>query len=323
MPRLLATSSFSQWVQAVEIVNPGFLNVRLKTVAKAAGCTRSARCRWGIRSAAIHRRKGAGRVRLSQPDGPLHVGHGRQAALGDAICNLRASQGDAVYREFYYNDAGVQIQTLATSVQMRAKGLKPGDADWPSGERLRLTTVTTSPTSPRTSRRRRLLSRTTARSPRAAMSTTLTRSVNSLWPTCGGSKTSICGRSVCASTTTTLRSSLYSKRTRRIDSGQAGGPCGMTYEQDGALWLRSSDYGDDKDRVMKKGDGTYTYFVPDVAYHIAKWGRAFTRSSTSRVPTTTAPSHECALSQPAGRGREYSRNFPDYVLHDGARHEEW
>jgi arginyl-tRNA synthetase len=88
----------------------------------------------------------------ANPTGPLHVGHGRQAALGDAICNLRATQGESVWREFYYNDAGVQIQTLATSTQLRARGFKPGDAEWPPARKVRPTTATTSPTSPPTSR---------------------------------------------------------------------------------------------------------------------------------------------------------------------------
>ena len=71
-----------------------------------------------------------------------------------------------------------------------------------------------------------------------------------------------------------LESSLYSSG--RVESTVVKlVAAGKTYEQDGALWLKSTDYGDDKDRVMKKGDGTYTYFVPDVAYHIAKWERGF------------------------------------------------
>jgi arginyl-tRNA synthetase len=78
-----------------------------------------------------NRSKVLGEFVSANPTGPLHVGHGRQGALGDAICALLEAQGYAVLREFYYNDAGVQIATLATSVQSRAKGFKPGDADWP------------------------------------------------------------------------------------------------------------------------------------------------------------------------------------------------
>ena len=111
---LLETEAFRRWVDAIEIAGPGFLNLRLKPVA----------------------RQQVVRQVLAQGDGygqqpRRDVGHGRQAALGDAICNLLASQGWRVHREFYYNDAGVQIDTLATSVQCRARGLKPGDAGWP------------------------------------------------------------------------------------------------------------------------------------------------------------------------------------------------
>src|SRR6187551_451489 len=115
---LLATPVYQRWVDAIEIAGPGFINFRLKPEAKqqtvrevlqAAGL-------YGTRPL-----KAGQRVLVefvsANPTGPLHVGHGRQAALGDAICNLFASQGQDVYREFYYNDAGVQIHTLATSTQ--------------------------------------------------------------------------------------------------------------------------------------------------------------------------------------------------------------
>src|SRR4051812_43461930 len=128
---LLASAPFQQWVEAIEIAGPGFLNIRLKSTAKqqvvrevhAAG------------DAFGRQKPHGGHIMVefvsANPTGPLHVGHGRQAALGDAICNLYETQGWDVYREFYYNDAGVQIATLATSTQLRAKGLKPGDAGWP------------------------------------------------------------------------------------------------------------------------------------------------------------------------------------------------
>ncbi|MDQ8027279.1 MAG: arginine--tRNA ligase, partial [Brevundimonas sp.] len=129
---LQATPAFARWVEAVEIAGPGFLNIRLKTEARQQAA------REVLAAGAAYGRQPAGGERVlvefvsANPTGPLHVGHGRQAALGDAICNLRASQGNDVYREFYYNDAGVQIQTLANSTQLRAKGFKPGDDCWPT-----------------------------------------------------------------------------------------------------------------------------------------------------------------------------------------------
>ena len=131
---LLAHASYQTWVDAIEIAGPGFINIRLKAAAKQQIVHEV--LREGMHFGAQPRRGKRMMVEFvsANPTGPLHVGHGRQAALGDAICNLYQTQGWDVYREFYYNDAGVQINTLATSVQLRAKGFKPGDAQWPSGE---------------------------------------------------------------------------------------------------------------------------------------------------------------------------------------------
>src|SRR5690349_8150240 len=128
---LLAMPAYQRWVEAIDIAGPGFLNIRLKPQAKQQVVREVLTA-----GDAFGRQPANGRRMMvefvsANPTGPLHVGHGRQAALGDAICNLYDTQGWNVYREFYYNDAGVQIQTLATSVQLRARGLKPGDAEWP------------------------------------------------------------------------------------------------------------------------------------------------------------------------------------------------
>jgi len=122
----------SDLIQKAEIAGAGFINFYLQPAAWTGivAQIREAGAAFGCNTT------GTGNKVLvefvsANPTGPLHVGHGRQAALGDAICNLYATQGWTVYREFYYNDAGVQIQTLATSTQCRARGLQPGDADWP------------------------------------------------------------------------------------------------------------------------------------------------------------------------------------------------
>src|SRR3954470_3946487 len=128
---LMQSPAFQRWVEAIEIAGPGFINIRLKPAAKQQVV------REVLAAGEAYGRKPANGQQVmvefvsANPTGPLHVGHGRQAALGDAICNLYATQGWRVYREFYYNDAGVQINTLATSVQLRARGLKPGDPEWP------------------------------------------------------------------------------------------------------------------------------------------------------------------------------------------------
>ena len=128
---LLAQPAVAQWVAAIDIAGPGFLNLKLKPQAKQQ-VVREVLAqgeRFGTQPA--NGRKVLVEFVSANPTGPLHVGHGRQAALGDAICNLYQSQGWDVWREFYYNDAGVQIATLTNSTQLRAKGVKPGDAGWP------------------------------------------------------------------------------------------------------------------------------------------------------------------------------------------------
>ena len=238
----------------------------------------------------------------ANPTGPLHVGHGRQAALGDAICNLYATQGWDVYREFYYNDAGVQIATLATSTQLRAKGFKPGDPEWPeaayNGDYIQDIADD-------------FLARKTVKSDDREF--TASGDVDDL-------------DAIRQFAVAYLRheqdldlkafdvhfdhyyleSSLYTSG--KVDAGGASGcsGAGKTYEQDGALWLKSTDYGDDKDRVMRKSDGSYTYFVPDVAYHISKWERGFAK--VRQHPGHRPPRHHRAgAGRPAGRRRRAFR----------------
>ena len=115
---LLQSAAYERWVDAIEIAGPGFINIRLKPEAKQETVREvlQGAARYGMRPVDGQRRMIVEFV-SANPTGPLHVGHGRQAALGDAICNLFVTQGAQVWREFYYNDAGVQIQTLATSTQ--------------------------------------------------------------------------------------------------------------------------------------------------------------------------------------------------------------
>ena len=314
---LLATSSFSQWVQAVEIAGPGFLNVRLKTVAKQQVVREVLDA-----GEAYGRQPSTGEKVLvefvsANPTGPLHVGHGRQAALGDAICNLRASQGDAVYREFYYNDAGVQIQTLATSVQMRAKGLKPGDADWPSGEKAAAYNGDYIADIAEDFKAKKTV-KSDDRAFTASGDVDDVDSIREFAVAYLRREQDLDLRAFGVRFDNYyLESSLYSSG--RVESTVVKlVAAGMTYEQDGALWLRSSDYGDDKDRVMKKGDGTYTYFVPDVAYHIAKWERGF-----HTVVNIQGTDHHGTIARVRaglqGVDESIPADYPDYVLHTMVR----
>jgi arginyl-tRNA synthetase len=253
----------------------------------------------------------------ANPTGPLHVGHGRQAALGDAICNLFETQGWNVYREFYYNDAGVQIGTLASSTHLRAQGFKPGDDQWPSGEKAAayngdyIADIAAD-----------FLAGKTVKSDDREF--TASGDINDL----DGMRQFAVAylrheqdldlqAFAVKFDNYYLESSLYTSG-KVDDAVKRLQAAGKTYEQDGALWLKSTDYGDDKDRVMRKQDGTFTYFVPDVAYHIAKWERGFTK-----VVNIQGTDHHGTIArvraglQAANVG--IPQGYPDYVLHTMVR----
>ena len=269
---LQAQSAFSTWVEALEIAGPGFINIRLKAAAKQAVV------REVLTGGICFGQQPANGQQLlvefvsANPTGPLHVGHARQAALGDAICNLYATQGWKVYREFYYNDAGVQINTLATSTQLRAQGIQPGDAQWPeasyAGDYIADIAADF------------LAGKTVSADDR---SFTASGDVNDLDGMREFAVAYLRREQDLDLQAFALKFDNYYLESSLYSSGRVEAAvntlisAGKTFEKDGALWLRSTDYGDDKDRVMKKGDGSYTYFVPDVAYHLAKWERGFTK----------------------------------------------
>ena len=310
---LLELPAFQRWVEAIDIAGPGFINIRLKAEAKqqivrevlAAGAAFGAQPANGKRLLV--------EFVSANPTGPLHVGHGRQAALGDAICNLYSSQGWAVWREFYYNDAGVQIATLATSTQLRARGRKPGDAGWPeaayNGEYIADIAADF------------LAGKTVTADDRAFTASGDVEDLDAIRQFAVAylrreQDLDLKAFSV-AFDHYYLESSLYTSgkvEAAVLKLQQAG----KTYEKDGALWLKSTDYGDDKDRVMRKSDGSYTYFVPDVAYHIAKWERGFGKvvniqgtDHHGTIARVRAGLQAAAVGIPPG--------YPDYVLHTMVR----
>ena len=311
---LLTQPAFVRWVQDIEIAGPGFINIRLKPEAKQETVrdVLLAGTQYGVQSLV------AGQATVvefvsANPTGPLHVGHGRQAALGDAICNLFVTQGVRVHREFYYNDAGVQIHTLATSTQARAKGIKPGDAAWPelayNGDYIADIAAD-------------FLARKTVKSDDREF--TASGNIEDLDAIRQFAVAYLRREQDLDLQAFSVRfdnyyleSSLYSSG--RVDAAVAKlTNAGKTFEADGALWLKSTDYGDDKDRVMKKSDGTYTYFVPDVAYHLAKWERGF-----SRAINIQGMDHHGTIArvraglQAANMG--VPQGYPDYVLHTMVR----
>ena len=198
----------------------------------------------------------------ANPTGPLHVGHGRQAALGDAIANLLEWQGADVTREFYYNDAGQQIENLALSVRARARSSSARRREFPGGRLSRRLHPRARAALPRRGR---------ARPRRTSMRSAASRS-----PSCAEQDRDLAGVR-CPLRQLLSRKLAVHRRSRRRARSSAGRVRDARYEHDGALWLRTTDYGDDKDRVMRKSDGGYTYFVPDVAYHVTKWERGFAK----------------------------------------------
>ena len=302
--RLQKQPGFDQLITSCEIAGPGFINFRLSNAAKIAVVKEIllAGPRFGellidqgpVASAMIE-------FVSANPTGPLHVGHGRQAALGDALANLLSTQGIKVHREFYYNDAGVQIANLALSVQARLKGLKPGDAAWPeqayNGEY-----ITEIAAAFKTSEKYQDNLEAIRQFAVAYL-----RNEQDIDLKTFGVKFDCYY----------LESSLYTDGSvsQIVEDLQS---IGKTYEGEGALWLKTTDDGDDKDRVMRKSDGSFTYFVPDVAYHASKWKRGF-----EKVINVQGSDHHGTIARVRSgiqgvaqkRGWEIPKTFPDYVLH--------
>jgi arginyl-tRNA synthetase len=287
-------ASIEQAGATLEIAGAGFINIRIGAGQKLKVIQRALQegAGFGCAKAAITEKVQVEFV-SANPTGPLHVGHGRQAALGDALAALIESQGHAVTREFYYNDAGAQIQNLAMSVQARARGLEPGAAGWPAdgyaGEYIADIAKEITDADDLDAIRKYAVA--------------YLRKEQDADLQAFGVKFDVYY----------LESSLYTEG--KVDATVKGlVASGQTYEKEGALWLRTTDAGDDKDRVIRKSDGSYTYFVPDVAYHVTKWQRGF-----RKVINVQGTDHHSTITrvraglQALGIG--IPKGYPDYVLH--------
>ncbi|UXC16814.1 arginine--tRNA ligase [Comamonas squillarum] len=318
---LEAAPAFAQWVDAVEIAGPGFLNLRLKPAAKQQVVQEvlAQGERFGMQPPRDE--KIIVEFVSANPTGPLHVGHGRQAALGDAICNLYGSQGWSVHREFYYNDAGVQIDTLTKSTQLRAKGFKPGDDCWPTDSDNPLAKNFYNGDYIGDIAQAFLAKQTIEADDRAFTANGDVEDYDNIRNFAVAYLRNEQDKDLQAFNLKFdeyyLESSLY--QNGHVDETvQRLIASGHTYEQDGALWLRTTDFGDDKDRVMRKSDGTYTYFLPDVAYHTQKflrgYGKAVNIQGTDHhgtIARVRAGLQAVNVGIPQG--------YPDYVLHTMVR----
>ena len=315
-PRLIAESLLLHLqdndgiVQRAEIAGPGFINFFITPSAwqsclpliEAAtdyyGCTNTGQGR-----------KAQVEFVSANPTGPLHIGHGRGAAIGDVLCRLLSATGWDVTREFYYNDAGAQIANLALSVQSRCLGIEPGDERWPAdgyqGDYIKEVALA-------------YLAKETVQA--GDQQVTANGDPDDL--------DAIRRFSVAALRREQdqdlqafdvifdryfLESSLYTDG--KVEAAvQKIITNGHSYEQEGALWLRTTDFGDDKDRVMRKTDGSYTYFVPDVAYHLDKWQRGFVRV----INEQGADHHSTITRVRAGLqalDAGIPQGWPEYILH--------
>jgi arginyl-tRNA synthetase len=288
-------------IARAEVAGPGFVNFTLATNARFAVVGEILRAGSGFgRSEAHNDQRIMVEFVSANPTGPLHVGHGRQAALGDAISTLLEWQGWRVTREFYYNDAGNQISNLALSVQVRIREARGEAVEMPKdgymGDYIReiAREYTAAHFGDAAGRNLEQIRR---------FAVDYLRKEQDLDLNAFGVKFD----------SYFLESSLYTDG--KVDETVALlKKAGHTYESEGALWLRTTDFGDDKDRVMRKSDGTYTYFLPDVAYHLDKFRRGFgavvnVQGADHHSTVTRVRSGLQALEAGIPKG------FPDYVLH--------
>ena len=297
-------------IDRLEIAGPGFINFYLSSAGKSSiiNSIFSQSTNYGHNLTGKNQKLQVEFV-SANPTGPLHIGHGRGAAIGDSLARIMQANGWDVTREFYYNDAGQQINNLALSVQSRIKGIEPDDANFPEdgyrGEYIleiadaysNLKTVEVdgeivkangNPDDIENIKR---------------FSVAFLRNEQNI--------------DLAAFQTTfdvfTLESTFYQNKDveKVLDLLEKNG---FSYQKDDATWLKTTNFGDDKDRVMIKSDGSYTYFVPDVAYHLNKWERGFVRV----INEQGADHHSTITRVRAGlQGLNLSipKDWPDYVLH--------
>jgi arginyl-tRNA synthetase len=293
----------SAGVDRVEVAGPGFLNFHLSSGSIA-----------GVLGQILGLDAGYGRSPMASgepimvefvsanPTGPLHLGHGRQAALGDAISTLLEWTGWSVHREYYYNDAGKQIDLLTESVKARYHQLLGVDMDVPEGG-YQGGYVTDVAKALMDEEGNRFLADETA----ATMNEIRRFAVRALRQ----DQDQDLAAFRLFFDEYFLESSLYTDG--RVEATiQALEETGLVYEKDGAVWLRTTEFGDQKDRVMVRGDGNPTYFLPDVAYHMSKWERGFrhvinVQGSDHHSTVTRVRAGLQALGLPEG--------YPEYVLH--------
>ena len=300
----------SDAIQKTEIAGPGFINFFAAADAAAQIVAQVLDCgdTFG-RSMVGKGEKVQVEFVSANPTGPLHVGHGRGAAIGDCLCRLLEATGFDVTREFYYNDAGAQIANLARSVQARVNGLGPDDESWPEdGYRGEYIVDVANDY---------LAGKTVSADDREV---TAKKDPDDLDAIQDFAVAWLRREQDLDLKAFGVEFDVYFLESSLYEDGKVDATveklvnAGHTYEEDGAMWLRTTDFGDDKDRVMRKQDGGYTYFLPDVAYHLDKWQRGF----KTVINEQGADHHSTVTRVRAGlQALEVGipKGWPDYVLH--------
>lgn len=300
----------SRAVEKVEIAGPGFINFFMSTASafEVVADILAQGEQFGRNNSGQGERVQVEFV-SANPTGPLHVGHGRGAAIGDCLCRLLEANGYQVTREFYYNDAGAQISNLALSAQARIKGLTPEDTGWPAdgyrGEYISDMAGAYLAGEVVVADDREVTGKGDPDDLDAIQEFAVAylRREQDLDLKAFGVEFDVYF----------LESSLY-KDGKVEATVQRLTENGYTYEHEGAIWLRTTEFGDDKDRVMRKKDGGYTYFLPDVAYHLDKWQRGF----TTVINEQGADHHSTVTRVRAGLQAlkaDIPEGWPEYVLH--------
>ena len=308
--RLIEALPTSAYVEKVEIAGAGFINFYLGANAKQAviGLIAAQGEKFGHNTIG-QKRKVQVEFVSANPTGPLHVGHGRGAAVGDCLARLLDANGWVVTREFYYNDAGAQIDNLTLSVQLRCKGVSPESIDWPeAGYRGDYIADVA----------KAYLNKETVIAD--DMSVTATGVVEDTESIRAFSVAYLRHEQDLDLKAFQIKFDVFSLESALYTQGKVEKTVqnliasGHTYEQDDALWLKTTVFGDDKDRVMRKTDGGYTYFVPDVAYHVDKWNRGF-----DRVINEQGADHHSTITRVRAGLQALNvgipQGWPDYVLH--------
>jgi len=308
--QLIQALPASPYIAKTEIAGAGFINFFLNAGAKHAvvGSILQSGADWGRHDVGQGRKVQVEFV-SANPTGPLHVGHGRGAAVGDCLCRLLQATGWDVTREFYYNDAGAQIDNLTRSVQCRARGLTPEDAAWPEDGY----------------RGDYIVDVAKAYMAKEKIDAEDKHVIGAGDPDDAAAIREFAVAYLRREQDLDLRAfdvnfDVYSLESALYTDGKVEATVnnliasGHTYEQDDALWLRTTTFGDDKDRVMRKREGGYTYFVPDVAYHLDKWQRGFTR-----VINEQGADHHSTITRVRAGLQALNvgipQGWPDYVLH--------